>query len=221
MTTPSDLPQAPEGETPVMGPDMGQPHFSQTYPGTPYQGAPIGAVPTAGQAAQTMVPPQQPQQPVMGQPVYGQPQQPMYYQPVMGQPVYGQPLQQPMQQPVFIQPQPPQQFVTAPQQPTPPSTANMEEVMQAVKDAAEGKADPSSLLQIFSSVNDDFWKGAVVGAGLALLGTSEPVRAMFTGLLGTLLGKGAEDAERDEVLEDMKAEEAAKAAAENMSVDAE
>ncbi|HAS88023.1 MAG TPA: hypothetical protein DCS48_01755, partial [Desulfovibrio sp.] len=56
--TQQTTPQQPNTSQPVMGPDQGQPHFSYTTPGDPYQGAPV-----AGNVQQPM------QQPVYQQPM--------------------------------------------------------------------------------------------------------------------------------------------------------
>lgn len=218
--TETEVTQQPNTSQPVMGPDMGQPHFSYTTPGDPYQGAPVsGYVQTDiyGQPVQPMQPMQQPapqmiqqpmQQPVYGQPVYGQPVygQPVYGQPVYGQPVYGQPVygdffqqptQQPTQQPVQQSPQ------TAP-------TASEDQVKQfvnLVKDTADGNADPSSFLSFFNGIDDSFWKGLLVGAGITFACTSKTVRSIFTS--GKSDEMSAEEAER---LEDLKAEQEYKAA---------
>lgn len=202
-------PQQPNTSQPVMGPDQGQPHFSYTTPGDPYQGAPV-----SGNAQQPMQQPvyqqpvqqapQQPTQPVYGQPVYGQPTygqpiygQPIYGQPVYGQPVYGQPYQQPMQQPMQ---QPIQQAPAAPSQ---TSEEQVKQFVDLVKDTAEGKADPASLLSFFNGIDDGFWKGLLVGAGITFVCTSKTVRSIFTS------GNGKEEmsAEEREKMEDLKAEQ--------------
>lgn len=219
--TETAAPQQPNTSQPVMGPDQGQPHFSYTTPGDPYQGAPV-----AGnmQAVQPVY--QQPvQQPVYQQPVYQQPvQQPAYYaQPVYGQPVYQQPMQQPVQQPVYQQPiQQPvyQQPLQQPLQQAPEAAPNTSEeqvkqFVDLVKNTAEGKADPASFLSFFNGIDDGFWKGLLVGAGITFVCTSKTVRSIFTSG-----GKEEMSAEEMERMEDLKAEQeymaaqAAKAAAE-------
>ena len=211
-------PQQPNTDQQVPGPDQGQPHFSYTTPGDPYQGAPV-----AGSAQQPMQQPvyQQPmQQPMdqqpMQQPVYQQPmQQPVYQQP-MQQPVYQQPMQQPlyqqpMQQPLYQQPmqqpidqqpmqQPEQQATTvAPMT----SEEQVKQFVDLVKDTAEGKADPASFLSFFNGIDDTFWKGLLVGAGITFVCTSKTVRSIFTS------GGGKEEmsAEEMERMEDLKAEQ--------------
>lgn len=204
----TEVPQQPNTSQPIMGPDMGQPHFSYTTPGDPYQGAPVsGYVQTDiyGNPLQSGQPiPQPTQQPVYGQPIYGQPVygqpvygQPIYGQAVYGQPVYGQPVQQPIQQPV--------------QQP-PAAAPNVQEdqikqFVDLVKNTTEGKADPSSFLSFFNGIDDSFWKGLLVGAGITFACTSKTVRSIFSS--GNSEEISAEEAER---LEDIKAEEEYKAA---------
>ncbi len=209
--TETKIPQQPNTSQPVMGPDMGQPHFSYTTPGDPYQGAPVsGYVQTdiyghplqPGQAIPQPTPQmvQQPtQQPVYGQPVYGQPVygQPIYGQPVYGQPVYGQPVQQPIQQPV----QQPQAAAPNVQE------DQIKQFVDLVKNTTEGKADPSSFLSFFNGIDDSFWKGLLVGAGITFACTSKTVRSIFSS--GNSEEISAEEAER---LEDIKAEEEYKAA---------
>ncbi len=212
----TEIPQQPNTSQPVMGPDMGQPHFSYTTPGDPYQGAPVsGYVQTdiyghplqPGQAIPQPTPQmvQQPtQQPVYGQPIYGQPVygqpvygQPIYGQPVYGQPVYGQPVQQPIQQPV----QQPQAAAPNVQE------DQIKQFVDLVKNTTEGKADPSSFLSFFNGIDDSFWKGLLVGAGITFACTSKTVRSIFSS--GNSEEISAEEAER---LEDIKAEEEYKAA---------
>jgi len=172
--TQQTTPQQPNTSQPVMGPDQGQPHFSYTTPGDPYQGAPV-----AGNV-------QQPMQ----QPVYQQPMQ----QPVYQQPVY----QQPMQQPVYQQPE--QQATTVDPK---TSEEQVKQFVDLVKDTAEGKADPASFLSFFNGIDDTFWKGLLVGAGLTFVCTSKTVRSIFTA------GGGKEEmsAEEMERMEDLKAEQ--------------
>ncbi|WP_291329476.1 hypothetical protein [Desulfovibrio sp. UCD-KL4C] len=207
----TDVPQQPNPSQPVMGPDMGQPHFSYTTPGDPYQGAPVsGYIQTDiyGRPVQPSQPIQQPtpqmvqqptQQPVYGQPIYGQPVygqpvygQPVYGQPVYGQPVYGQPVQQPIQQPV----QQPQAAATNVQE------DQIKQFVDLVKDTTEGKADPASFLSFFNGIDDSFWKGLLVGAGITFACTSKTVRSIFSS--GNSEEVSAEEAER---MEDLKAEE--------------
>ncbi|TIH14851.1 hypothetical protein D0S45_11965 [Marinifilum sp. JC120] len=223
-------PQQPNTSQPVMGPDQGQPHFSYTTSGDPYQGAPVaGNVQPDMTAQQPMqqpayqqpvyqqpvqqVPQQPMQQPVYGQPVYGQTVygqpvygQPVYGQPVYGQPVYGQPVydQQPMQQPIQ---QPVQQPIQQPVQQAPtvdPKTSEeqVKQFVDLVKDTAEGKADPASLLSFFNGIDDGFWKGLLVGAGITFVCTSKTVRSIFTSG-----GKEEMSAEEMERMEDLKAEQ--------------
>ncbi|MFW5500703.1 MULTISPECIES: hypothetical protein [unclassified Maridesulfovibrio] len=202
-------PQQPNTSQPVMGPDQGQPHFSYTTPGDPYQGAPVAGNMqpnmTAQQPMQQPVyqqPMQQPAQPVYGQPVYGQP---VYGQPVYGQ-VYQQPMQQPMQQPIqqpLQQPVYQQPVQQAPTIAPNPSEDQVKQFVDLVKDTAEGKADPTSFLSFFNGIDDGFWKGLLVGAGITFVCTSKTVRSIFTS------GGGKEEmsAEEMERMEDLKAEQ--------------
>ncbi|MBI9112765.1 hypothetical protein [Maridesulfovibrio ferrireducens] len=211
------IPQQPYTAQPVMGPDMGQPHYSYTMPGDPYQGSPVSTgyaqtdiqgQPVYGQPIQQPV--QQPiQQPVYAQPiqqpVYGQPiQQPVYGQPVYQQPMYAQPIQQPYQQPI------PQQVpLSAP----PAADEQIKQFVNLVKDTADGNADPSNFLSFFNGIDDSFWKGLLVGAGITFVCTSETVRSVFTSGVGSIFGKSDEmSAEEQEKQEDLKAEQEYKAA---------
>ncbi|WP_027721788.1 hypothetical protein [Maridesulfovibrio zosterae] len=206
--TETESPQQPNMEQPAMGPDMGQPHFSYTTPGDPYQGAPVSGYVQTDIYGQPMQQPVQPapqmmQQPIYGQPIYGQPVygQPVYGQPVYGQPVYGQIYQQPMQQPVQ---QPP---LTAPNAAPTIAENQVKQFVDLVKDTADGNADPSSFLNFFNGIDDSFWKGLLVGAGITFACTSKTVRSIFTS------GKSDEfSAEEAERLEDLKAEQEYKAA---------
>ncbi|WP_320006955.1 hypothetical protein [Maridesulfovibrio sp.] len=214
-------PQQPNTSQPVMGPDQGQPHFSYTTPGDPYQGAPVAGnmQPVYQQPMQQPVYQQPMQQPVyqqpMQQPVYQQPmQQPVYQQP-MQQPVYQQPMQQPvyqqpMQQPVYQQPmqqpvyqQPMQQPIQQPLTQAPnTSEEQVKQFVDLVKDTAEGKADPASFLSFFNGIDDGFWKGLLVGAGITFVCTSKTVRSIFYSG-----GKEEMSAEEKERMEDLKAEQ--------------
>ena len=181
--TQQTTPQQPNTSQPVMGPDQGQPHFSYTTPGDPYQGAPV-----AGNVQQPM------QQPVYQQPM----QQPVYQQPVYQQPMQQPVYQQPMQQPVYQQPE--QQATTVDPK---TSEEQVKQFVDLVKDTAEGKADPASFLSFFNGIDDTFWKGLLVGAGLTFVCTSKTVRSIFTA------GGGKEEmsAEEMERMEDLKAEQ--------------
>lgn len=226
--TETETPQQPNTSQPVMGPDMGQPHFSYVNPGDPYQGSPVsGYVQTDIYGQPIQQPAQQPvqqpaQQPVYGQPVYGQQVygqtvygqpvygqpvygQPVYGQPIYGQPIYGQQIQQPVQQPI-------QQPIPQPEQQTPVTAQTVQEdqikqFVDLVKDSAEGKADPSSFLSFFNGIDDSFWKGLLIGAGITFACTSKTVRSIFAS--GASEEVSAEEAER---LNDLKAEQEYEAA---------
>ncbi len=164
-----------------MGPNMGQPHFSHDMPGaTPYQG-----------------PAQQPGGAQHPHPPYG-----YGYAP----PGPGNPGPFPGQAPgqSFSQ-----FYGQAPGQA--PDGKGMEnrygELYGLINEAANGNADVSSFLRFFQSTNSDFWKGALVGAGITLLLTNNTVKSTLAqGFAGvwSMMGQSAEEMEAEE---DRKAEE--------------
>ncbi|WP_449247078.1 hypothetical protein [Desulfarculus baarsii] len=55
-------------------------------------------------------------------------------------------------------------------------------------DIVSGKANASTVTSLLGGCSDQFWKGALVGAGLAFLLTNPTVRQGLTGLWGGLFG---------------------------------
>jgi len=55
-------------------------------------------------------------------------------------------------------------------------------------DIVSGKANASTVTSLMGGCSDQFWKGALVGAGLAFLLTNPTVRQGLTGLWGGLFG---------------------------------
>ncbi|MFW5837783.1 MAG: hypothetical protein ACOCVM_07220 [Desulfovibrionaceae bacterium] len=207
------------GQVPAGGPDMGQPHFSAQIPGAaPYQGQP-GAMaygqPPAGyfamgeQQGQGVTPGGQPS----GQPLGG------FVQPG-GQPgAWGQ---------FPGQPQPGGQFPGQPPftaygyapgfQPGQPGPAaampgqgqgyenRYGELYGLINEAADGNPDVSKFLNFFTQSSTDFWKGAALGAGLALLLTNDRVKGAVAGAFSGVWGAFGKSAEQMEEEEDRKAE---------------
>ena len=212
--------QAPQPESayqPMYGTPQGQPYMQM--PQQPmYQQAP-----QPESAYQPMY--GEPQ----GQPYMQMPQQPMYqqapqpesaYQPMYGEP-QGQPYMQMPQQPMYQQaPQPEpayQPMYGAPQQPygqpqMGPQGGQSGCSHHAPEDPFGGmfnmfgemvnnNPNLSSLNKMVSVTNSDFLKGALLGAGLTLLLTSDGVKDMLSGLLaGTMnmFGDEKETGEEDE-----------------------
>lgn len=84
------------------------------------------------------------------------------------------------------------------------------ELYQMVQQAANGQPDVSRFLNFFNNVGSDFWKGALVGAGITLLMTNDSVKNMLAGGIGGLWGMMGAGAEEMEAAEDRKAEAQAK-----------
>lgn len=202
-----------------LGPDMGQPHFSSQMPGAaPYQGAPVSgpvAFPGGGvpHPSAAMQPPQMP--PPNGQqpgPVYpGGVAGPAYapYPPPYQTAQPGQPYQayQPYQPNPGAMPPPP--FPGAPAADNKSQENRYGELYGLISEAANGNADVSSFMRFFQSTSSDFWKGALVGAGLALLLTNDTVKSAIAGSFAGLWGLVGNKAEEMEAEEDRKAEERA------------
>lgn len=222
-------PATPGTQQPNAGPDMGQPHYSAQIPGSaPFQGAPGAYVQNQPQAGfysmgenqmgqQPQMQPQQ-EQPT-GQPVFQAPPQMPYQQaPIYGQAMYGQPYTMPQYPPQYgpqaTQPQYGPQYAQAPTQPpiqnqTDPRGENRYgELYGLIQEAAEGNPDVSRFLNFFQSTSSDFWKGALVGAGLTLLLTNDTVKGAIAGGVSGLMGMFDGNAEAMEAEEDRKAEEA-------------
>lgn len=75
-----------------------------------------------------------------------------------------------------------------------------------IQQAANGQPDVSRFLNFFNNAGSDFWKGALVGAGITLLMTSDSVKNMLAGGIGGLWGMMGADAEAMEAGEDRRAE---------------
>ena len=177
----------PSDELPTQQ-DLSQPMMGQPLYSYILPGTPCQGtpIPTAGIYGQPQQPLQQPQQPVYGQ----------FYQ----QPVYGMPIQQGEQQDT---------------RQTPPPDEQIKKFVDLVKETADGKADPSKFLSFFNGIDDNFWKGLLIGAGITFVCTSKTVRSVFSSGMGSMFNKSEEmSAEEAEKMEDLKAEqeyEAAKA----------
>jgi len=83
------------------------------------------------------------------------------------------------------------------------------ELYGLLQDAANGNPDVNGFLNFFQTTRSDFWKGALVGAGVSLLLTNDTVKSFiskgFAGVLGAVGGR----AEAAEAEEDRKAEQRA------------
>jgi hypothetical protein len=86
----------------------------------------------------------------------------------------------------------------------PPNSASQQEMAMhyghlygLIREAANGQPDISGFLNFFQSVSSDFWKGALVGTGIALLFTTDAPKAILArglaGLSGAASGKSHEN----------------------------
>jgi len=141
-------------------------------------------------------PEQQPDQPFMGQPYMGQP----YMMPPMGQPYmvppmgYNPYMMPPMPYPVMpgYMPYPPQQGYM----PEPPSQEPQHQcghhqeadpfggLMGMFGEMIGNNPQLNAVGKMVESTGSDFMKGLVVGAGVAMLLSSETVRTAITDILG-------------------------------------
>jgi tetrahydromethanopterin S-methyltransferase subunit F len=149
-------------------------------------------------------------------PVYGQPPQqgmvygttgPVYDQPPQGMvygttgPVYGQPGVQPpgMAYHPGIDPAyaasgyDPYGAHPGAQQPPgiadPGNAEHYDRIADVVKDIANGEQpDVSKLAALYSGFDSQFWKGALIGAVLAVLLTSNTVKTALAGTMGAIFG---------------------------------
>jgi hypothetical protein len=62
------------------------------------------------------------------------------------------------------------------------------QIMKLVGDMATGNADPSRVMEVLGSVDAQFWKGALVGVGAALLLTSSPAQNAISNVLSGIFG---------------------------------
>jgi hypothetical protein len=68
-------------------------------------------------------------------------------------------------------------------------------IAEVVGDIANGQQpDVNKLVSIFNSFDTQFWKGALIGAVITVLLTSETVRTALAGTLGGILGAFKQDA---------------------------
>ncbi len=104
-------------------------------------------------------------------------------------------------------PQPPEGV--APQQ-----GANREELQKAIEGVARGDFGPETVSRLFAFGDRDFWKGALVGAGVALALNNMPqIKEMFGTLMAGGFGGGLDDDE--DPFADLDAAEAAENNEEN------
>lgn len=83
--------------------------------------------------------------------------------------------------------------VVAPEQPQQAPPPNYGQVMTAVEEFAEGDASVGDVLKTLyatTAQDDQFWKGALVGAAATILLTSETVRGAMGKTLGAIMGAG-------------------------------
>jgi hypothetical protein len=110
-------------------------------------------------------------------------------------PPQGQPVQPPPQNGQYV-------YYTAQAPPEPPPAAephqpDYAQIVKSVEDFAEGDATVADVVKTLwteTSQDDQFWKGAVVGAAAAFLLTSGPVRGAMGKTFGSLFGNNAPDA---------------------------
>lgn len=84
-----------------------------------------------------------------------------------------------------------------PKQAPEPHQPDYAQIIKSVEDYAEGDASVADVVKTLwteTSQDDQFWKGAVVGAVTAALLTSQTVRGAMGKTFGTLFGKNAADA---------------------------
>ena len=81
----------------------------------------------------------------------------------------------------------------------PPNSASQQEMAMhyghlygLIREAANGQPDISGFLNFFQSVSSDFWKGALVGTGIALLFTTDAPKAILARGLAGLSGAASE-----------------------------
>nr|WP_319490407.1 hypothetical protein [uncultured Desulfobacter sp.] len=145
------------------------------YTAIPGQGQTVSqSAQAAGQQPQF-----QPNANVIMDPATGQ----LYYAIPQGQPV--QPMPQNGQS-VYYTTQAPPEPPPAPRQP------DYAQIIKSVEDFAEGDASVADVVKTLwteTSQDDQFWKGAVVGAAAAVLLTSGPVRGAMGKTFGSLFGQ--------------------------------
>jgi len=181
---------------------------TQDIPGQPQGDQAQTSPPDAAQAAsvdpsaQTAIPDQQgqtvspsPQAQAAGQQAQFQPN--VIMDPATGQLYYampqGQPVQPPPQNGQYIYYTPP----TPPNQAPEPQQPDYAQIIKSVEEFAEGDASVADVVKTLwteTSQDDQFWKGAVVGAAAAVLLTSETMRGAMGKTFGSLFGKNAADA---------------------------
>ena len=86
---------------------------------------------------------------------------------------------------------------TPPEQAPEPHQPDYAQIIKSVEDFAEGDASVADVVKTLwteTSQDDQFWKGAVVGAAAAVLLTSESMRGAMGKTFGSLFGKNAADA---------------------------
>ncbi len=137
---------------------------------------------------------QSPQAQAAGQQAQFQPN--VIMDPATGQLYYAIPQGQPVQPPpqygqyaYYTAQAPPEQ---APEPPQP----DYAQIIKSVEDFAEGDASVSDVIKTLwteTSQDDQFWKGAVLGAATAVLLTSETVRSAMGKTFGSLFEKKAAD----------------------------
>ena len=154
--------QAQHFQAPPLSPAMGyvvNPATGQVF-AAPVQPAPQGyAQAVYVQPQQAGVPPQQASVPPQAaEPVY----------------VYAMPAQQPL-----------------PQEPPPPPQPDVTQIMTSVEKFAQGEATVADVVKTLyaqTAGDDQFWKGAIVGAAATVLLTSDSVRGAMGKTFGSLFG---------------------------------
>ena len=71
--------------------------------------------------------------------------------------------------------------------------AQLGQMMGLFNDIVSGKSDMSQVAGFLGSMDSGFWKGAAVGAGLALLLSNSSVKEAVSGLFSGLMGRGGND----------------------------
>jgi hypothetical protein len=172
----------------------GQPGYQPPPQGMAYAGMEPGNAPGmtgGGPAGQPgyQVPPQQMAYTGMN-PAYGPTMAPPGFQPPPGMgPVGGGPVYQTA--PGYYVPYPgdPQAHAAAGQSPPGFNAENYGRIADVVKDIANGEQpDVDKIAALYSGFDTQFWKGALIGAVLTVLLTSETVKTAVAGTLGGIFG---------------------------------
>ncbi|WP_321418882.1 hypothetical protein [uncultured Desulfobacter sp.] len=179
------------------------PDTASAQPDTAAQAMPGGQAASVDPSAYTAMPdqgqtvPPSAQAQAAGQQAQFQPN--VIMDPATGQLYYAMPQGQPVQPPpqngqyVYYTTQAPPEPPPAPESRQP----DYAQIVKSVEEFAEGDATVADVVKTLwteTSQDDQFWKGAVVGAAAAVLLTSGPVRGAMGKTFGSLFGQNGADA---------------------------